>query len=90
MTTLNDVYARPDDQSSGVPEVDVFGVAWPLYKLHAVLVGVVAAVLALALGGAPVVAAWIAGGSVLAVWWGERIWSSRRCDHGVREHAPRN
>ncbi|MFZ2509763.1 MAG: hypothetical protein WAW85_01550 [Gordonia sp. (in: high G+C Gram-positive bacteria)] len=90
MTTLNDVFgADVCRRSRAQASVDVFGVAWPVYKVHALLAGLAAVVLVLALGGTGAVAVWVGAATVLLVWWGERAalhprWDDRACDHHAR------
>lgn len=87
MTTLNDVFAGTRNAPPARPATaDVFGVAWPLYKLHAVLAGLLAVAAVLAAGGSGVTAMWISAAAVLVVWWGERIALTPRWDHGRRDH----
>ncbi|MEO9327622.1 hypothetical protein [Gordonia aurantiaca] len=52
--------------------VEVFGVRWPAHKAHAVVAGVVAALVTLVLFSSAQAAAWVSAVVVLAVWWGER------------------
>jgi hypothetical protein len=71
MTTLIDVNpCRPAPRAART--VEVLGVRWPAHKAHAVVAGLVAAVLGLVFLGSPQVTAWVTGVVVLAVWWGER------------------
>ncbi|MFT3715428.1 MAG: hypothetical protein QM774_05625 [Gordonia sp. (in: high G+C Gram-positive bacteria)] len=82
MTTLNP-FRTPVRAATAT--VDVFGVPWPVYKLHALAAGVVfAAVLTLA--GVPgELTVWISGAAAIAVWWGERVATARRWDDGHRD-----
>jgi len=78
MTTLN-------EPATALPAATVFGVDWPLHKLHALVVAVLVVPLVLALGGSGSLAAWLAGAAMVVVWWGERSLAARRCDHRSRE-----
>ncbi|MFC0313775.1 hypothetical protein ACFQNE_06830 [Gordonia phosphorivorans] len=69
--------------------VTVFGVDWPAYKAHAVLVGVVAVALVLAFGGTGSLAGWVAATAVVLVWWGERLALGLRWDDRERDHHAR-
>lgn len=84
MTTLNDT--RAAHRPATVSTVDVFGVAWPAYKVHAVLVGLLAVAAVLLLGGSGVAAMWVSGIAALAVWWGERAAFGPRWDDRARDH----
>ena len=68
--------------------MDVFGVPWPAYKVHALFAGALVAVVALLLGAPATLIVWISGAAALAIWWGERVFSARRWDDGPRDiHA---
>ena len=67
--------------------VDVAGVTWPVRKLAAVVVALVAVVGVVVAGGSFELAAWIAAGAGLAVWWGGFLVQAPRWEHGRREHA---
>ncbi|MDY6811554.1 MAG: hypothetical protein SW127_21525 [Actinomycetota bacterium] len=75
-TTLVEV--RSGYRRTLTPTVDVAGVRWPAYKLHAMLLAVLVAVVVFALTGSGVVVAWASAAALLATWWGERIWFARR------------
>jgi hypothetical protein len=77
-------------RTAGMPSVDVFGVAWPAHKLHAVLAGALAVTLVLAAGGTGVVAVWVSAAVVTLVWWGERAAREARWDDGRRDHHARS
>lgn len=72
------VEVRSQMRHTPTPTVEVAGVRWPAYKLHAVLLAVVVAVLVFALTGSGLVVAWASATVLLATWWGERIWLSHR------------
>lgn len=89
MTTLNDVVGAPSSRrADATASVDVFGVAWPAYKVHALLAGLMAVVVVLALGGSGLVAMWVSLAAVLLVWWGERAALGPRWDDRARDHHP--
>lgn len=91
MTTLNDIVAIGGRRrTAGVPTVDVFGVAWPQYKLHAVLAGLAAVAVVLVLGGTGALAMWVSAAAVLLVWWGERAAFGARWDDSGRDHHSRS
>ncbi|WP_234353715.1 MULTISPECIES: hypothetical protein [Gordonia] len=96
MTTLNNAYRRPAMRArdrrntAAAPTADVFGVAWPLYKLHAVVAAVLAVAVVLVAGGSGVVAMWVSAIAMLAVWWGERVVIGARWDDGGRDHHARD
>lgn len=54
------------------PTVAVAGVAWPTYKIRAVLAAVVAAVASLAMAGSLEITAWVGAVVLLVTWWGGR------------------
>lgn len=88
MTTLNEAFGSSATAGREVlPSVDVFGVAWPLYKLHAVLAAALATVVILAAGGTGTVAVWVSAVVAIVVWWGERAALGARWDDGGRDHA---
>ncbi|MXP21147.1 hypothetical protein GIY30_07240 [Gordonia sp. HNM0687] len=72
------VEVRPGRRRTATPTVDVAGVRWPAYKLHAVLLAVLVALFAFALTGSGAVVAWVSASVLLATWWGERIWLAHR------------
>ncbi len=91
VTTLNDALSADVARRTDMPaSVEVFGVAWPVYKVHALLAGLVAVALVLALGGTGAVAVWVSGAAVLLVWWGERTASRPRWDDSARDHHARS
>lgn len=91
MTTLNHAATGAlHRRRPGVPTVDVFGVAWPLYKVHAVLAGLAAVTLILLLGGTGALAMWVSAAAVLLVWWGERAALSARWDDSGRDTHSRS
>ena len=57
----------------GVATVDIAGVRWPAYKLHALIFAAIVAVGALVLSGSGQVAMWCSAITMLTVWWGERL-----------------
>lgn len=91
MSTLNDVFGvggtRRLDASASV---DVFGVSWPAYKVHALLAGLAAVAVVLAAGGTGVLAMWVSAAAILLVWWGERAALHSRWDDGARDHHARS
>lgn len=60
--------------SARLPGVDLAGVRWPVNKLHAVIAGLLAALIAVIVTGSGVTTMWITAAVVLSVWWGERAW----------------
>lgn len=70
MTTVieaNEAVRRPRASRT----VSIAGVAWPAYKLHAALASIVVGLVLLAITRSAEIAAWVAAGTALAVWWGE-------------------
>ncbi|MDL9937429.1 hypothetical protein QSJ18_11795 [Gordonia sp. ABSL1-1] len=65
-------FEAPARQRRAVRTVDVAGVAWPAYKLHALLVGIVVAMAIFALTASGQLTMWVTAGAVLVVWWGGR------------------
>ncbi|NDK90509.1 hypothetical protein GYA93_13105 [Gordonia desulfuricans] len=57
---------------SVLPTREIGGVAWPVYKLHAVVAALVVAVVSLAVFTSIEATAWLSGLTLLLVWWGER------------------
>ena len=74
MTTVTGGYERTRVRPA---TVDVAGVSWPAFKLHAVIIAVVVAIGALVLSGSGQVAMWASAATLLTVWWGERLWLAR-------------
>lgn len=72
-----------------MPAAEVFGVAWPLYKVHALIAALAAIAVVLIAGGSGVVAMWVSVGALLFVWWGERAALAARWDDGGRDHHAR-
>ncbi|MEE4023152.1 hypothetical protein V1Y59_08695 [Gordonia sp. PKS22-38] len=72
------VELRPARVRSLPPTVVIAGVRWPAYKVHALLVAVLVAVGALLITGSGQVVACAAGAALLSIWWGERLWVTRR------------
>ena len=56
-----------------VPSVDVAGVPWPAYKVHALLVAVVAAAVVLGITGSPELAVWVTTAATTVTWWALRL-----------------
>lgn len=75
------------ESPAGAAGIDVFGVQWPIYKVHAVIAGLVLVPVVLLLTGSAVAAAWIAAVAVVALWWGERRVVTRRCNDVRRDPA---
>ncbi|NLE80170.1 MAG: hypothetical protein GX610_11415 [Rhodococcus sp.] len=69
MTTSDSHVGR----STRLPHVDVAGTRWPLYKLEALMVGVVTLLGAIAVLGSLEPAVLIASAVAVTVWWGRRI-----------------
>lgn len=55
------------------PHVDVAGTRWPLYKLEAIVVGVVVLLGAFVVLGSLEPAVLTAAAVALTVWWGRRV-----------------
>ena len=87
MTTLNHTVTQPATRiRHAVPAAEVFGVSWPLYKLHALAVAGLVLVVVLAAGGSGATAMWTSASALLLVWWGERAALAARWDDGGRDH----
>ena len=56
-----------------VPSIDVAGVPWPAYKVHALLVALVVAVVVLAITRSPELTVWVTAATATVSWWGLRL-----------------
>ncbi|GAA1893217.1 MAG: hypothetical protein INR72_04395 [Williamsia herbipolensis] len=56
-----------------VPSVDVAGVPWPAYKVHALLVALVVAAAVLTVTRSPELTVWVTTASATVSWWGLRL-----------------
>lgn len=70
--------------AAAVPTTDIAGVRWPVNKLHAVVAGIIVALVAVLLTGSGVTTMWVTAAVVLAVWWGESAWFALRAAAGRR------
>lgn len=61
-------------RAADAPAVDIAGVRWPAYKVHAVIAALVVALIALTITGSAAAVAWASGLALIAVWWAERAW----------------
>ncbi|MFT3662058.1 MAG: hypothetical protein QM809_11835 [Gordonia sp. (in: high G+C Gram-positive bacteria)] len=92
MTTLHHAYGAPVTRvRPPVPTRSVFGVEWPLYKLHALAAAALAVAVVVIAGGSGVTAMWVSAVVLLGIWWGEsrcvvRDFRSFRWDDGGRDH----
>lgn len=86
MTTAQQSFAVAHPVRGGGSSIDVFGIAWPTYKVHAVLGGLAAVALVLAVGGALTLAVWLSAAASITLWWGGRAASARRWDDCRRDH----
>ncbi len=53
--------------------VDIAGVAWPVYKVRALVVAAVAALIALALTGSGEATMWASALTLTTLWWAGRL-----------------
>lgn len=56
-----------------VPSVDVAGVPWPAYKVHALLVALVVAATVLGVTGSAELTVWITTAATTVTWWSLRL-----------------
>ena len=73
MTVYNESYVDAGDRSDLQRTVDIAGTQWPLYKIRALVLGTVAAILifALTMSAQPAV---LGGAAVTVIaWWSMRI-----------------
>ena len=56
-----------------VPSVDVAGVPWPAYKVHALLVALVVAATVFGVTGSPELTVWITTAVTTVTWWSLRL-----------------
>ncbi|MBJ7291638.1 hypothetical protein [Williamsia sp.] len=78
MTTLTATTVSPREARTPAPTIDIAGVDWPLYKLQAVLIGIMAAVLVGALTQSGELTAWTLALGTSAAWWIRRSAHARR------------
>ncbi|MFT4042396.1 MAG: hypothetical protein QM673_04465 [Gordonia sp. (in: high G+C Gram-positive bacteria)] len=71
MTVLTQSYESPG-RPARVRTVEVAGILWPLYKLHAVAAALLAALITLSVTRDPQITAWVSGVVLISVWWVER------------------
>lgn len=76
MTTVTGSYGTTRETGRAAT-VEVAGISWPTYKLHALLLAVVVAIGVLVLSGSGQIAMWASAITMLTVWWGERLLSAR-------------
>ncbi|AUH68786.1 MULTISPECIES: hypothetical protein [Gordonia] len=84
MTTLIRQAPQPATVHRAV-QVPVFGVPWPLYKLAAVVAGVVVAALVFTFTGSGTASMWASAVAVITVWWGGYVLLRERWDDGERD-----
>ena len=77
MTTLTATTVSPRETPAPAPTVEIAGVNWPLYKLQAVIVGVMAAVLVAAVTQSGVLTAWTLTIITVVTWWARRAACAR-------------
>lgn len=53
--------------------VDIAGVAWPVYKVRALVVAAIAALIALVLTGSGEVTMWACALTLTTLWWAGRL-----------------
>jgi hypothetical protein len=74
MTTLIEIVHGPTHHTERTSRtVDVAGVAWPVYKLYAVIGGLLAGLGALLITDSGQITMWVTAVAVLTVWWGGRM-----------------
>ncbi|MGV9826243.1 hypothetical protein [Gordonia sp. NPDC003429] len=62
--------------------VEVAGISWPVYKLHALAAGVIAALVTLVLTRDLQITAWASGSALVSVWWVERYFGNAATEPG--------
>ena len=67
MTTIETAEGTP-----AVPSIDVAGVPWPAYKVHAMLVALVVAMIVLTATRSAELTVWITTAATTVAWWGLR------------------
>ena len=77
MTTLIATTVSPRETPAPGPTVEIAGVDWPLYKLQAVIVGVLAAVLVAGVTQSGVLTAWTLTITSVVTWWARRAACAR-------------
>lgn len=80
MTTLTATTVSPREARTPAPTVEIAGVDWPLYKLQAVVIGILAAVLVGAVTQSGELTAWTLTVATAVAWWVRRVSHTRGTD----------
>ncbi len=80
MTTLTANTVSPREASTAMPTYPIAGVDWPLYKLQAVVIGLLLALVVGVATGSGELTAWTLTIGTGAAWWIRRVAHSKRAE----------